>query len=60
MREKTKPKLKGTPSQVTFAFISSWSLLVLFQAWNRKLELYHYEAYKKEEKKMRWVGDITT
>jgi hypothetical protein len=32
MREKTKPKLKGAFSQVAFAFINSWSLLVLFEA----------------------------
>jgi type I restriction enzyme R subunit len=37
MREKTKPKLKGAFSQVTFAFISSWSLLVLFEALKKLL-----------------------
>ena len=60
MREKTKSKSKGTLSQVTFAFISSWFSLVLFEAWNGKLKLCHYEASKKEGKNVRWVGDITT
>ena len=59
MREKTKSKFKGTLSQVTFAFISSWSSLVLSEAWNRILELCHYEASKKG-KNVRCVGDITT
>jgi hypothetical protein len=53
MCEKTKPKLKGTPSQVTFALISSWFSLMLFEAQNRKLELCHYEASKKEGRNVR-------